>query len=141
MKTGTARLAVVAMLASLLLLPAGAAQSQTSGLSACDHQPYYGDIPCGEVDRAIHESAVESGVDETRMREIVLCESTFDPFASNSPYEGLFQQDEGSWGQRVAEFNAAVDPDAPGDIHSPFDNARVSARMLAQGMESAWPNC
>ena len=134
-------IALVTALALGALVPStSAGAAQTGGLSACDYQASYGGIPCGEVDRAITEAAAEFAVDETRLRQIVRCESTFDPYATNGQYKGLFQQASSYWGGRVSEFNANVDPDVPGDAYHPFDNARVSARMLSSGTDH-WPNC
>lgn len=129
----------VAALAGPLSPPADA--HRDGGLRACDYQAQYRDIPCAEVDRAVTEASVEFGVDETRLRTIVRCESRFNPYADSGHYKGLFQQAPEYWQKRVADFNAHRDPDVPGNIHSPFDNSRVSARMLAGGMGSHWPNC
>jgi hypothetical protein len=138
----TAALATAALLgAALVLVPSVAdAHSTSGGYSACDHRAQYGDIPCSEVDRAITEAAAEFGVDEGVMRRIARCESRFDPFASNGPYQGLYQQSTQYWDGRVADFNAHVRPGVSGNIHHPFDNARVSARMMTQG-GNHWPNC
>jgi len=113
----------------------------SDGLHACDYRSNYDGIPCREVDRAISESAAEFRVDDRRARRIVRCESTFDPRADSGPYKGLFQQAAGSWRKRVADFNRHHNPDVGGNIYSPFDNARVSARMLAAGLDEHWPNC
>ena len=134
-------LTALAVTAALLVLAPATAEGHTQGgLSACDHRASYRHIPCGEVDRAIRVAANEAGVDEHRLREIVRCESRFDPFAGNGRYKGLFQQDSNSWAGRVRDFNAAVNPDVSGDIHHPFDNARVSARMFRQSAKH-WPSC
>jgi hypothetical protein len=129
----------LATLALAAFVPSTAA-AQSGGLSACDYQSTYREIPCTEVDRAVTEAAAEFRVDEARLREIVRCESRFDPFAENGQYKGLFQQSSSYWAGRVADFNANVDPDVPGNYTSPFDNARVSARMLGLGGDH-WPNC
>jgi len=131
-------LATTLALASVLF--AATAAAETGGLSGCDYSASFGNIPCSEVDRAITEAAAESRVDETRLRTIVRCESRFNPFAENGSYKGLFQQSSTYWDGRVADFNANVDPDVPGNYSSPFDNARVSARMIGLGQEH-WPNC
>jgi hypothetical protein len=134
-------LALMTAIGLAALLPS-TAQAATGGLSACDYRGDFRGIPCGEVDRAIHEAAAEFKVDETRLRLIVRCESKFDPFADGAGglYKGLFQQSGQYWSGRVADFNANVEPDVPGNYHSPFDNARVSARMMGMG-EDHWPNC
>ena len=140
MKHARALAAVAATFALTALVPSSAAAHSTGGLYACDYQSTYGDIPCSEVDRAISGSASEFGVDEMAMRETIRCESGFNPFATNGSYMGLFQQSTDYWGERVAEFNANVEVDVPGDYYNPFDNARVSARMWASGQDH-WPNC
>ena len=122
------------------LTPAADAHRDDS-LRACDYQASYRDVPCAEVDRAIMEAAAEFAVDENRLRTIVRCESTFNPYADSGHYKGLFQQAPEYWKNRVADFNARRDPDVAGHIYSPFDNSRISARMLAGGMSSHWPNC
>ena len=134
-------IALVTALALGVFVPSSSVgAAQTGGLSACDYQASYDGIPCEEVDRAIAEAAAEFGVDETKMRRTARCESTFDPYATNGQYRGLYQQAMSYWSERVGEFNASVDPDVPGDAYHPFDNARVSAWMMAQS-DSHWPNC
>ena len=125
------------------LLPAGvsAEAARSDGLHACDYRPDYEGIPCREVDRAISESAAEFRLNDVEVRKIVRCESRFDPRADSGQYKGLFQQVAQHWRKRVADFNRHRDPDVGDNIYSPFDNARVSARMLAAGMQEHWPNC
>jgi len=129
------------VLVSALQGPGTAAAKNSGGLSACDYRANFGDVPCREVDRSIAESAAEFRVEETELRRIVRCESRFDPHADSGSYKGLFQQDSGYWPKRVTDFNRHEDPDVSGDIYSPFDNARVSARMVAGGLDDHWPNC
>ena len=131
----------LALAAMTVGLAPSAGAHKNGSLRACDYQANYRDVPCAEVDRAITESSAEFGVDENKLRTIVRCESTFNPYADSGHYKGLFQQAPEYWKKRVADFNAHRDPDVPGNIYSPFDNARISARMLAAGMSSHWPNC
>ncbi len=125
------------------IVPAAApVEAKTSdGLHACDYRRDYDGIPCREVDRAISESAAEFRVDGVKLRKIVRCESRFNPRADSGEYKGLFQQMAKYWRKRVADFNRHHNPDVGDNIYSPFDNARVSARMLAAGMQEHWPNC
>ena len=132
-------IALTTALGVAALLPSTAAAGP-GGLSACDYRGDFRGIPCTEVDRAIREAAAEFRVDENRLRRIVRCESKFDPFADSGRYKGLFQHDRQYWPGRVAEFNARVSPDVPGNYHSPFDNARLSARIIGLGQDH-WPNC
>lgn len=129
------------VLVSALQGRVGADAKSSGGLSACDYQAKFGDVPCHEVDRSIAESAAEFQVDDTKLRTIVRCESRFNPHADSGPYKGLFQQASQYWSKRVADFNRHQDPDVGDNIYSPFDNARVSARMLAAGLHDHWPNC
>jgi hypothetical protein len=124
------------------LVPAARVEAETSGgLRACDYRSDYDGVPCSEVDRAISESAAEFRMDDVKLRKIVRCESKFDPRAESGQYKGLFQQVAKYWPKRVDDFNAHHDPDVGDEIYSPFDNSRVSARMLAAGMDEHWPNC
>jgi hypothetical protein len=141
MQTGHKKLMFCLVLVAALQGRAGAHADSSGGLRACDHQANFDDVPCHEVDRSISESAAEFRVNETKLRTIVRCESRFNPHANSGSYKGLFQQASGYWSKRVADFNAHRDPDVGGDIYSPFDNARVSARMLAAGMDDHWPRC
>jgi hypothetical protein len=129
------------VLVSALQGRVGAAAKSSDGLRACDYQANFGDVPCHEVDRSIAESATEFDVNDTKLRKIVRCESRFNPQADSGSYKGLFQQASGYWSKRVADFNRHRDPDVAGQIYSPFDNARVSARMIADGLHGHWPNC
>ena len=125
--------------AATLAAPVEAERSD--GLHACDYQRDYDGVPCREVDRAISESAAEFRVDDVKLRKIVRCESRFNPRADSGEYKGLFQQVAKYWRKRVADFNRHHNPDVGDNIYSPFDNARVSARMIAAGMQEHWPNC
>ena len=123
------------------LVPTPVDAEPSDGLHACDHRSNFDGIPCREVDRAISESAAEFRVDDVKLRRIVRCESRFDPRADSGEYKGLFQQVAKHWRKRVADFNRHHNPDVGDNIYSPFDNARVSARMLAAGTQEHWPNC
>ena len=141
MQTGHKNLILCLVLVAALQGRAGAQAKSSGGLHACDYKANFGAVPCHEVDRSISESAAEFQVDETKLRRIVRCESRFNPHANSGSFKGLFQQASEYWSKRVADFNAHHDPDVAGDIYSPFDNSRVSARMLAAGLGAHWPNC
>jgi hypothetical protein len=138
----TALLIGGAVFAAVFVPAAGRVEAEPSdGLHACDYRSNYNGIPCREIDRAISESAAEFRMDDVRLRKIVRCESKFDPRADSGRYKGLFQQASDSWRKRVADFNRHHNPDVGDNIYSPFDNARVSSRMLAAGLDEHWPNC
>lgn len=96
-----------------------------------------------ETSRAISEAAAEFGVSELTMFSIAKCESHFLTNADNGGHGGLFQQSKLYWPGRVNDFNQQNEPDVGGNIYSPFDNARVSAWMMAApgGIESGWAQC
>jgi hypothetical protein len=135
-----ASLGSIVCAAALVPTAAPVEAEPSDGLHACDYRRDYDGIPCGEVDRAISESAAEFRLDDVKVRKIVRCESRFNPRADSGEYKGLFQQVARYWRKRVADFNRHHDPDVGDNIYSPFDNARVSARMLAAGQEH-WPSC
>lgn len=141
MLTGHRKLVFCLVLVAVLQGRAGAHANSSGRLHACDYQANFGDVPCQEVDRSISDAAAEFQVDDTDLRTIVRCESRFNPHADSGSYKGLFQQASEYWSRRVTDFNEHHDPDVGDDIYSPVDNARVSARMLANGLRDHWPNC
>lgn len=134
------------------LLPARASIAIVPSLDACSHTPkgspgFYNDIPCGEVNRAIREAAAEFSIDETRFRRLIRCESRFNPFVGRK-YKGLVQANSytgGFWSTQVPEFNRTLragQPPVLGNIHAPFDNARVGARVISLEGYGQWdPRC
>jgi hypothetical protein len=85
----------------------------------------------GSIEEIIYAAAAEYDVDGAHLLSIAECESGLDPKAYNSAgYHGLFQYDEGTW---AAEGN--------GDIWDPVAQARTTARLIADGQSSRWPNC
>lgn len=95
----------------------------------------------GEVRRAISESLVEFGMqhEAKRICRIAGCESTFNANANNGSHGGIFQQSFEYWPGRVKTFNAANSHYPVGsNVFSPFDNARVSIRMMKAGQWDDW---
>lgn len=123
--------------------PKKVAPKQPRVIAANVNQPVHLPTTPSETSRAIHEAAIEFGVSELTMFSIAKCESTFLTNSDNGGHSGLFQQSEEYWPGRVEDFNKANDPDVLGNIYSPFDNARVSAWMMAApgGIERHWKAC
>lgn len=85
----------------------------------------------GSISEIIHQAAAEFGISGDWMVSIAVCESGLDPRAYNSAgYHGLFQYDEATW----AEYGY-------GSIWDPVAQARTTAKLLAMGQSSRWPNC
>ena len=85
----------------------------------------------GSVTEIIYAAAAEFGLDGSYLLSVAECESGLDPSAYNSAgYYGLFQFDQTTW----AAYGY-------GSIYDPVAQARTSARLLAAGQSSRWPNC
>jgi hypothetical protein len=85
----------------------------------------------GSIKEIIYAAAAEYDIGGAYLMSIAECESGLDPHAYNSSgYHGLFQYDDGTW---AAE--------GTGDIWDPVAQARTTARLIAAGQSSRWPNC
>lgn len=87
--------------------------------------------PAGSVEEIIHAAAAEYGIDPGYMVSIAACESGLNPSAySPAGYYGLFQYDQSTWSAN-----------GYGSIYDPVAQSRTTARLLAAGQSSRWPNC
>lgn len=87
--------------------------------------------PGGSITEIIYAAAAEFGIDGGYLLGVAQCESTLNPQAHNpAGYHGLFQYDSGTW----AAYGY-------GSIYDPVAQARTTARLLAMGQSSRWPNC
>jgi hypothetical protein len=87
--------------------------------------------PAGSVEEIIHAAAAEYGIDPGYMVSIAACESGLNPGAySPAGYYGLFQYDQSTWSAN-----------GYGSIYDPVAQSRTTARLLAAGQSSRWPNC
>jgi hypothetical protein len=85
----------------------------------------------GSITEIIYAAAADYGVDGDYLLSIAECESGLDPQAYNSGgYHGLFQYDDGTW----ATYGN-------GDIWDPVAQAQTTAKLIAAGQSSRWPNC
>jgi soluble lytic murein transglycosylase-like protein len=85
----------------------------------------------GSLTEIIYAAAAEYDIEGAYLLSIAECESGLDPKAYNSAgYHGLFQYDEGTW----AAYGT-------GDIWDPAAQARTTAKLIAAGQSSRWPNC
>jgi Transglycosylase-like domain len=87
--------------------------------------------PAGSIEEIIASAATEFGLDPNYLIGVAACESGLDPSAYNEAgYHGLFQFDEQTWGAY-----------GYGSIWDPSAQARTTARLIAAGEGSRWPNC
>jgi soluble lytic murein transglycosylase-like protein len=87
--------------------------------------------PAGSMEGIITSAATEFGLDPDYLIGVAACESGLDPSAYNEAgYHGLFQFDEETWGAY-----------GYGSIWDPSAQARTTARLIAAGEGSRWPNC
>lgn len=85
----------------------------------------------GSVTGIIAAAAAAHGVDGGYLVSIARCESGLDPRAVNSAgYYGLFQYDQQTWSAYGS-----------GSIYDPAAQADATARLVAAGQTSRWPNC
>lgn len=87
--------------------------------------------PAGSLTEIIYAAAAEYGIDGGYLLSVAQCESTLNPNAYNpAGYHGLFQYDTQTW----AAYGY-------GSIWDPVAQARTTAKLLAAGHASRWPNC
>lgn len=87
--------------------------------------------PAGSITDIIYRAAAEYGISGSYLVSVAQCESGLNPNAYNAAgYHGLFQYDSTTWAAN-----------GYGSIYDPVAQARTTARLLAAGQSSRWPNC
>lgn len=146
------RLAALAVALVALLVPAGAAGASPWPTACGQHPAHVAAMaaPCSEIDRAVHEAAVESGIDEARFRRSISCESHFIDVAQNGQFIGLSQLGRSFVPGYVRPFDDAHAVDLgqgmPGyagtgtgfDTRNPFHNARLAAWVISWDGYGQW---
>ena len=95
------------------------------------NHPAAGEAEGGSVAQIIRAAAAKYGVSGDYLVSIAACESGLNPRAYNSAgYHGLFQYDTQTWGTY-----------GKGSIWDPAAQAEATARLIANGESSRWPNC
>lgn len=93
--------------------------------------PQRGSDANSSIPAIIRAAAREFGVEGDYLIAIAACESGLDPRAYNSAgYHGLFQYDSSTWSAH-----------GYGSIWNPVAQARTTAKLIAAGEASRWPNC
>jgi soluble lytic murein transglycosylase-like protein len=78
------------------------------------------------------------GVDIHYLRHVAVCESGFNPLATNNIYAGLFQFDPATW----KSFRNIMDEDPDPNLRFNGKEAvKTAAYLFSIGKSSLWPNC
>ncbi|HJY98110.1 MAG TPA: transglycosylase SLT domain-containing protein [Patescibacteria group bacterium] len=91
-----------------------------------------------EINGFINRFAGQYGVDPNVLRHIAICESGFNPQASNAGYAGLFQFGTTTWTNIRKEIGEDTDPNLRFNAE---EATQTAAYALAKGKASIWPNC
>jgi hypothetical protein len=91
-----------------------------------------------EINGFINRFAAQYGVDPNVLRHIALCESGFNPKASNAGYAGLFQFGTTTWKNIRKEIGEDVNPDLRFNAE---EASQTAAYALSHGKSAIWPNC
>jgi len=91
-----------------------------------------------QIYRLIDKFAGQYGVDANLLRHIAVCESGFDPEATNLSYAGLFQFSPNTWEKYRKVLGAATDPELRLDAQ---EAVQTAAYVLSVNQTYIWPNC
>lgn len=155
-----ARLVLLSLVAALAIgtfPPSTSTADAATWYTACGQpasiRAQFRDIPCSEIDRAVHEAAVEFHINEQNFREVVQCESKFNPYARRpgSQFRGLTQQGYDFERRHVPRFDndpkhVDLGKGMPGyrgpttgySLFNPFHNARNAARVISIWGYAEW---
>lgn len=95
-------------------------------------------ISSQQIYELINRFAGQYGVSSDVMRHIALCESGFNPTASNVGYAGLYQFGTITWKNLRKEFGEEIDPDLRFNAEEAIQTA---AYAISKGKIGLWPNC
>lgn len=86
----------------------------------------------------INQYAGQYGVSPDVMRYMAVCETGFNPKATNHQYAGLFQFDSDTW----ERFRKLMGKDPNPDLrYNAQETVMTTAYMLSIGRAALWPNC
>ncbi|MGA3292091.1 MAG: transglycosylase SLT domain-containing protein [Candidatus Microgenomates bacterium] len=91
-----------------------------------------------QINGFIDEYSGQYGVDPNVIRHIALCESSFNPFAKDGTYWGLFQFGPITW----KDLRAKMGKDTNINLRYNAEEAvRTAAYAISLGERPIWPNC
>lgn len=91
-----------------------------------------------EINRLIDGFAGQYGIDPNVLRHIAICESGFNPSATNGPYVGLFQFGPITWATNRILIGENPNPSLR---FSAEESIQTAAYMLSTKGRQFWPNC
>jgi hypothetical protein len=91
-----------------------------------------------EINGFIDLFAGQYGVNSNVLRHIAICESGFNPIATNGPYVGLYQFSAGTWNTYREKLGGNKNPDLRINAE---EAVQTAAYIVSIGKSSIWPNC
>lgn len=91
-----------------------------------------------EINGFIERFSAQYNVDPNILRHIAVCESSFNPFAVNRNYAGLFQFAPNTWRSNRVEMGEDADVNLRFNAE---EAVQTAAYMLSVGKRSIWPVC
>lgn len=91
-----------------------------------------------EIHKLMERFASQYGVDVNVLRHIAVCESGFNPSATNRNYAGLFQFNKTTW-----ENNRRLMGEDPNvDLrYNAEESVQTASFIISKGKNYIWPNC
>lgn len=112
-----------------------AMQSATAKAGTPPPQPTF---TSAEINGFIERFASQYGIDPNVLRHIAVCESGFNPMASNLGYAGLYQFGPTTW----RNYRLALGEDPNVDLRFNAEEAvQTAAYAISLGKFHLWPNC
>lgn len=91
-----------------------------------------------QINAFIERFAAQYGVDPNVLRHIAICESGFNPLASNLSYAGLYQFSPNSW----QNYRVKMGEEMNADLRFNAEEAvQTAAFVLSRNQGYIWPSC
>jgi soluble lytic murein transglycosylase-like protein len=91
-----------------------------------------------QINVFIERFAGQYGVDANVLRHVAVCESGFNPHASNLSYAGLYQFTSNTWGNYRKQMGEDENPDLRFNAE---EAVQTAAYIMSIGKTHIWPSC
>lgn len=91
-----------------------------------------------QINEFIDQFAAQYAIDPNKLRHIAICESGFNPEATNGPNVGLYQFTAGTWEKYRKLIHRDVNPQLR--LHA-GEAVQTAAYVLSVGQGYIWPEC
>lgn len=91
-----------------------------------------------QINSLIERFASQYGVDPSVLRSIAVCESGFNPLATNLNYAGLYQFTPTTWTKYRGQLGEDTNPDLRFNAE---EAVQTAAYVLSLSQTSIWPSC